>query len=73
MASSKLFLFLAAAVVAVIASATAQGGPCPGGFWPDGSGCCPLIIKGSPFYRDQNNQCYPRQIGSSIFYADSNG
>jgi hypothetical protein len=60
-------------LVMVAATALADQGPCQGGFWPDGSGCCPLIIRGSPYYRDSNNQCYPREINHSIYYADSNG
>jgi hypothetical protein len=51
----------------------ADGGPCKGGFWPDSGGCCPQIIKGSPYYRDSNNKCYPKQISYGIYYADSNG
>jgi hypothetical protein len=73
--TSRLFLTAAMAglLVMVAATALADQGPCLGGFWPDGSGCCPLIIRGSPYYRDSNNQCYPREINHSIYYADSNG
>jgi hypothetical protein len=71
--NSKLFLLTALAAVMMIASATAQGGPCPGGFWPDASGCCPQLINGFGYYRDVKNQCYPKSIGGHVFYADSNG
>jgi hypothetical protein len=68
--------FLMAALVAVVlmaesALAADNGGPCKGGFWPDAGGCCPQIISGNGYYRDTNNQCYPRNIGGHVFYADS--
>jgi hypothetical protein len=67
-------LFLVAAVLGLMAvMALADSGPCKGGFWPDGNGCCPQIIKGSPYYRDSNNKCYPKEIKYGVYYADSNG
>ncbi len=44
-------------------------GPCPGGFWPDGHGCCPKRIGKQFFYRDFQG-CYPDSRG---FYADGKG
>jgi hypothetical protein len=75
MTSSKFFIVVAAVVAVMLAASAvaADGGPCKGGFWPDSGGCCPQIIKGSPYYRDSNNKCYPKQIAYGIYYADSNG
>jgi hypothetical protein len=47
-------------------------GPCPGGYWADGSGCCPEVIKGKAYYRD-GNKCYPSDLGCGVFYADGCG
>ena len=69
--TSKLLLLAFVAMLA--ASALADSGPCKGGFWPDGNGCCPQIIGGNPYYRDQTNKCYPTEIKGSVFYADSHG
>jgi hypothetical protein len=69
----KLTIFLVALVATMAATALADSGPCKGGFWPDGDGCCPELINKNPYYRDVNNKCYPREIGKSIFYADSKG
>jgi hypothetical protein len=66
----KLFLVALVAMLAATA-ALADSGPCQGGFWPDGDGCCPELINKSPYYREC--KCYPREINKSIFYADSNG
>jgi hypothetical protein len=68
-----LKIFLVALVAMMAATAQADGGPCQGGFWPDGDGCCPELINNAPYYRAFNTKCYPTEIGNSIFYADSNG
>ena len=47
-------------------------GPCKGGYWPDGKGCCPEIIKGKAYYRDYN-KCYPRDLDCGVFYSDEDG
>jgi hypothetical protein len=70
--ASKLFL-LAAVLGLLAVLALADSGPCKGGFWPDGNGCCPQIIKGSPYYRDSNNKCYPKEIKYGVYYADAHG
>ena len=49
-----------------------NGGPCKGGYWPDRKGCCPKIIKGKAYYRD-DNKCYPRDLDCGVFYADEEG
>jgi hypothetical protein len=66
-------IFLVALVAMMAAAVLADGGPCRGGFWPDGDGCCPKLIDNTPFYRAFNTKCYPREINNSVLYPDSNG
>ena len=47
-------------------------GPCKGGYWPDGKGCCPKIINGKAYYRD-SHKCYPKDVGCGVYYADGQG
>jgi hypothetical protein len=82
MTSTKL-LFIVALGLAVFAIAAMADddydykyddnkGPCKGGYWPDGKGCCPKIIHGKAYYRD-GNKCYPKDVGCGVYYADGNG
>jgi hypothetical protein len=79
MQATKLLFVMALGLTVLIASAVADGdyhnqdnkGPCKGGFWPDGKGCCPELINGKPYYRDYLNYCYPKEVGCGVFYADA--
>merc|ERR1712093_863976 len=76
--ASKLFFVVALGLALAATAAMADGkmrndgGPCKGGYWPDGKGCCPELIKGKAYYRD-GNKCYPKDVGCGIYYADGNG
>jgi hypothetical protein len=73
--SSFLFAMMAlslALVASVMANDKGQGGPCKGGYWPDGKGCCPELINGKAYYRD-GNKCYPKDVGCGVYYADGHG
>jgi len=82
MTSTKLLCIVALALAVFAIAAAADGdyddkhrdnkGPCKGGYWPDGKGCCPKIIQGKAYYRD-GNKCYPKDVGCGVFYADGNG
>jgi hypothetical protein len=69
-------LFIALGLFVLVASAVADNknskGPCVGGFWPDGNGCCPQIIKGKPYWPDVHS-CYPIDLDCGVFYADGHG
>jgi hypothetical protein len=79
MQTTKLLFVVALGLTVLIAHASADGdyhnkdnkGPCKGGFWPDGKGCCPELIHGKPYYRDDLNYCYPKDVGCGVFYADA--
>ena len=79
MSPSTKLLFVLALGLALAATALADdynkkhdGGPCKGGYWPDGKGCCPEIIKGKAYYRD-DNKCYPKDVACGVYYADAHG
>merc|ERR1712183_1226769 len=82
MTSTKLLFIVALGLAVFAVAAMADGdyddkhrdnkGPCKGGYWPDGKGCCPKIIQGKSYYRD-GNKCYPKDVGCGVFYADGNG
>merc|ERR1712183_215959 len=79
MTSTKLLFVVALSLAVFAVAAMADGGydnnnkgPCKGGYWPDGKGCCPKIIHGKAYYRD-GNKCYPKDVGCGVFYADGNG
>jgi hypothetical protein len=65
-------LALVCAILAEERSTVGEGGPCLGGFFPDGKGCCPDVIDSKPYWRD-SNQCYPKDVGAGIYYADIAG
>lgn len=73
---ARLLLFVALGltlVVCALANGYNYGGPCEGGYWPDGKGCCPDIINYYAYYRD-GNKCYPKDVGyGQVLYADGNG
>jgi hypothetical protein len=69
----SLKIFLVTLVALLAATVMADSGPCNGGFWPDGDGCCPKLINNTPYYRAFNTKCYPREINKNVYYADSNG
>jgi hypothetical protein len=79
MATKLLFLMAMGLALASCALASGDnkkadyGGPCKGGYWPDGKGCCPELINGKAYYRDGNNKCYPKDVGCGIYYADGHG
>jgi hypothetical protein len=76
--ASKLFFVVALGLALAATAAMADGkmrndgGPCKGGYWPDGKGCCPELINGKAYYRD-GNKCYPKDVGCGVYYADGNG
>jgi hypothetical protein len=74
--ATKLFcvlaLSLALAACALADEKKDYGGPCKGGYWPDGKGCCPELINGKAYYRD-GNKCYPKDVGCGVYYADGYG
>jgi hypothetical protein len=77
MATKLLFLMAMGLALASCALANGgkkadYGGPCKGGYWPDGKGCCPELINGKAYYRD-GNKCYPKDVGCGIYYADGHG
>jgi hypothetical protein len=79
MSPATKLLFMLALGLALAATALAddynkkhEGGPCKGGYWPDGKGCCPEMIKGRAYYRD-GNKCYPKDLGCGVYYADGRG
>ncbi len=82
MTSTKLLFIVALGLALFAVAALADGdyddkhrdnkGPCKGGYWPDGKGCCPKIIKGKAYYRDAH-KCYPKELDCGVFYADGNG